>query len=153
MGSGLRPAHGVSRCEAVQQAAGALRVLFIGYLAVRCRQLHQLGFDGRDIGLDDSIKQADLEGIEMLAALTVFMTFEESQFMGQLLVALFTVPQLCLASFQCLLMRLKALVLLLNLRHQICRKLAQLFSAEVWQVRWCRHDTSVCQYRGGLAID
>lgn len=72
------------------------------WLSGGCGHRLQFGFDGGDVSIDQLLQQADLQHVEMLAALTELVVLEQRQFMGQLLVALLAVAQrLLLCSRAC----------------------------------------------------
>ena len=54
-------------------------------------ELFQLGLDGSNVGVHPFLQQADLQDIELLAALAEGVALEQCHFIGQLLIDLLAV--------------------------------------------------------------
>ena len=77
-------------------------------------QRFKLGFDGRDVGVDDVIKQADLSRAQLLAMLGELEALELRDLVGQFLVDRFVMVDL-------LTHRLDFLIEILDTLHQLRR--------------------------------
>jgi len=66
-----------------------------------CFQLLQFYFDTRNVDLDHVVRQADLQHIEVFAALAVRVALQQCKFLRQLLIAATTVGNIYLLSFIC----------------------------------------------------